>query len=119
MVRVLKFRVLGCQDVDSCFSIKVERMPKRANSKAAPSPTGPPPRMITGALLSRLSAIAASSHLALHPAHAAQPTFEIAGLAVHPGLGQLVGENQEPLFPDGVDDHLGHVLRFLDRPEDS
>src|SRR5262250_2630181 len=47
MVRVLKLRVLGCQEVLSCFSIRMLGTPKRASSSAAPRPTGPAPRMMT------------------------------------------------------------------------
>src|SRR5262245_12490526 len=51
MVRVLKLRVLGWNDVSSCFSISTLRTPKRASSSAAPRPMGPAPKTRTRSLI--------------------------------------------------------------------
>src|SRR5262245_24028706 len=63
IVRVLKFRVLGCHDVVSCFSISTDRTPHRASSSAAPRPTGPAPTMITRPKVSSVIALRSRSEV--------------------------------------------------------
>src|SRR6516164_1138810 len=54
----------------------------------------------------RSSARAAAFEPALHPAHPAEPVLEVTGLVTHPLLCDRVGEDQEALRADGVDDHV-------------
>ena len=52
--------------------------------------------------------------LIVHPPHALQPAFQVVGLKIHPGLRNLVREDQEALFLHGAGDLFGDFLRLPD-----